>query len=85
MKDIKALEDAIQNILQHFPGGVSSERLFNNVVRDVGTVADPVELDAYQSALSTLETRGTIIRKKVMVEGYAYGSLEPAMGYMLSN
>jgi len=83
MNDTNLLEETIRMTLLPYPEGLQDYKVENYVVATIGRRGDPVEMDAYDSALASLFKKRIIDRTKVPGAGYAFGQKVEESGYKL--
>ncbi len=83
MNDTILLEETIRMTLQPYPKGLQDYKIENYVVNKLGRRGNPVDMDAYNSALNNLLHTGILDRTKVKGEGYAFGQKNEELGYKL--
>lgn len=83
MNDRILLEETIRMTLRPYPQGLQDYKIENYVVAKIGRSGNPVDMDAYNSALDNLLHKKIIERTKVKGEGYAFGQESEEPGYKL--
>ncbi len=83
MNDQILLEETIRMTLHPYPNGLQDYKIENYVVNKIGRRGNPVEMKAYEAALSSLLERDILERVKITAEGYSFGKKNEELGYKL--